>query len=136
MAWVETKKQRPEKDTFVLAFGPNIGGWVGGPNIAVYYWHSDLWWDANDDAEISDYAPTHWMPLPGIPGSEYSLPIGLSWSDGRFIYNTFCLNAKRKVVVQTDIESDDVLYLVYRDDREFVEECATLDKAMHVFNEV
>lgn len=135
MNWIKTKDQRPEDCTFVLAYGDRCQGWVDGPKMAVFYWQNETWWDANMDAELAEGAPTHWMPLPEPPSPIEKLPLGISWSEGKFIYNTLCLNAKRKVVVQTDTEKDEVLYLVYRDDRQFVEECCTLFKAMHVFNE-
>ena len=77
--WIEIEDQLPDLEIPVWLWGPEDGIWIGArtDDGDGYLWGSSYgsqYRDANgcwksEDMEVDDYHPTHWMPLPNIPGS-------------------------------------------------------------------
>ena len=69
-AWVPCAQRLPPHKEFVLAFGPNLGDYVGGPTISICRFDGDLWVEGGTELANSDQRMTHWMPLPSPPVSD------------------------------------------------------------------
>lgn len=76
--WNRIADKLPDLDIPVWLWGPNDGIWIGartddgdgylwGLSYGSQYRDNDGW--KSEDLETDDYRPTHWMPLPNIPGA-------------------------------------------------------------------
>ena len=65
-AWIASKDRLPAKGQFILAAGPGLGNYIGGPEIDVCRWDGDQLWNEGG-TELTDARFTHWMPLPKCP---------------------------------------------------------------------
>ncbi len=65
--WIRCVDRLPPAHTFVLACGHARGNHTDGPNIDIWMWDGDDWWDDGGTELPFHGDPTHWMPLPETP---------------------------------------------------------------------
>ena len=66
LPWISCKDRMPEDGEFFLAYGENLGNYVGGPSIDICRWDGQLWSEGGTEL-VSEVDFTHWMPLPSAP---------------------------------------------------------------------
>jgi hypothetical protein len=61
--WISVTERMPEKDQFILAFGPGIGKNVDSPNLDICRWDGYDFWDEGGTELTFETDFTHWQPI-------------------------------------------------------------------------
>lgn len=61
--WIPVTRALPAAGQFILATGPGLGNYIGGPPVDICLWDGELWNEGGTERAEADF--THWMPLPG-----------------------------------------------------------------------
>lgn len=62
--WVPCAERLPKAGEFVLAKGPKLGSYVGGPTVEICRYDGSQWWvEGGTELASSPESVTHWAPL-------------------------------------------------------------------------
>lgn len=61
--WIPVTERLPEYGQFILAKGPGLGNYIGGPEVDICLWDGELWNEGGTE-RAPNVTFTHWMPLP------------------------------------------------------------------------
>jgi hypothetical protein len=61
--WISVQDRMPEKNQYILAFGPGIGQSVDSPNLDICLWDGYDLWDEGGTELASTLDFTHWQPI-------------------------------------------------------------------------
>lgn len=71
--WISVEERLPEDGDEILVSGYRYNNKINGRFIMVGQYNKTLnrFIDNSDEEETTIHAPTHWMPLPELPGDDH-----------------------------------------------------------------